>query len=141
MDSVLASLPELGVLAGASIVINEVWKRGQKNRKNIQQGDFVFDGKTEKSLLSIQSFEGKMDYDLHFTAQRLVMISKNKKNNHAVNYEDLKFIQIRRGSGGNLNFESTITGWRILWPDKEQLEQLSSLLPNISVLNGKLEIK
>jgi hypothetical protein len=141
-DSILASLPKIGGLIGAIIAINQGLKWGEGRRKNIQQEEPALDGKYEKSLLSLQGSEGKMDYDLYFTEKSLVMVSQNnQKNNRTVNYEDLKFIHVRRGSGGNLSFESTIIGWRILWLNKAQLEQLSAVLPTIPALGGKLEIK
>lgn len=66
------------------------------------------------------------------------MLDQDKKS-FAIFYEDIKHIRLYKewGWGYTLDIETTKTQ-KNFQPNKEQFEQLSSVLPNIDAIKGKL---
>ena len=62
------------------------------------------------------------------------------RSSYAVPYKEMDWLCLNRSRfGGNLTFR-TKKVWKILKLNKEQVEQLSLLLPTIAALNGKFKI-
>lgn len=69
------------------------------------------------------------------------MLAKDKKKSFTIPYEDIQNVKVYKPKYGWSNWKLEIKSIKLqktFYLKKEQFEQLSKLLPNISALNGKI---